>query len=131
MCKLLNRVVYGKSETPKFIPSKNRWLYKNKWVDSERAYEELSGKRVRYTYELIKGNVASFGELDSFDDVVSMMSQYPTYITFPDLTQFSMQEVDVLLGIQHKYIEEQGKKIRKTIYESNKEIDRIQTKLWG
>ena len=33
MCRLLNRVVYGKSETPKFIKSKNRWLYKNKWID--------------------------------------------------------------------------------------------------
>ena len=42
-----------------------------------------------------------------------------------------MQEVDILLGIQHRYIEEQGKKIRKTIYESNKEIDKIQTQLWG
>ena len=78
MCRLVNRIKYGKSETPKFIPSKNRWLYKNKWIDNDRAYEELSGKQVRYTYELIKGNVASFGELDSFDDVVSMMSQYPT-----------------------------------------------------
>jgi len=131
MCKLVNRIRYGKSTKPRFIESKSRWLYKNKWIKAERAYNILSGKSTRYTYELMHGDFASFGELESFDEVVDMASRYPTQAKFPDLTQFSMQQVDILLGIQHKYVEEQGKKIRKTIVEMNEEIEKIQTKLWG
>ena len=131
MCKLVNRIRYGKSTKPRFIESKGRWLYKNKWIKAEKAYDVLSGKSTRYTYELMHGDFASFGELESFDAVVDMASRYPTQAKFPDLTQFSMQQVDILLGIQHKYVEEQGKKIRKTIVEMNEEIEKIQTKLWG
>lgn len=131
MCKLVNRIRYGKSTKPRFIESKGRWLYRNKWIKAEKAYNVLSGKNTRYTYELMHGDFASFGELESFDAVVDMASRYPTQAKFPDLTQFSMQQVDILLGIQHKYVEEQGKKIRKTIVEMNEEIEKIQTKLWG
>ena len=131
MCKLVNRIRYGKSTKPRFIESKSRWLYKNKWIEPERAYDILSGKSTRYTYELMTGEVASFGELESFDAVVDLAMRYPTQAKFPDLKQFSMQEVDILLGIQHKYVEEQSKKIRKSIVEMNEEIEKIQTKLWG
>lgn len=131
MCKLVNRIKYGKTDKPKFIKSKSRWLYKNAWVDSDVVYGVLSGKTTRYTYELMTGEVASFGELDSFDAVVDLAMRYPTQAKFPDLKQFSMQEVDILLGIQQKYVEEQGKKIRKSIVEMNEEIEKIQIKLWG
>ena len=131
MCKLVNRIRYGKSNKPRFIKSRQQWLHKGKWVDSDYAYRTLSGTQARYTYELMTGEYASFGELDSFDAVVDLASRYPTQAKFPDLTQFSMQEVDIILGIQHNYIKEQGEKIRKNIVEANKEIEKIQTKLWG
>jgi hypothetical protein len=130
MCKLVNRIRYGKSTKPRFIESRGRWLYKNKWIKPEIAYDILSGKHTRYTYELMRGDFASFGELESFDEVIDMASRYPTQAKFPDLTQFSMQQVDILLGIQHKYVEEQGKKIRKTMVEMNEEIEKIKDKLW-
>ena len=131
MCRLVNRIRYGKSDKPRFIKSKQHWLYRSKWISADKAYDILSDKSTRYTYELLNGDYASFGELDSFDAVVDLASRYPTQVTFPDLTQFSMQEVDIILGIQHKYLEEQGAKIRKNIIEANKEIEKIQIKLWG
>ena len=131
MCRLVNRIKYGKSDKPRFIKSKQHWLYRSKWISADKAYDILSDKSTRYTYELLNGDYASFGELDSFDAVVDLASRYPTQVTFPDLTQFSMQEVDIILGIQHKYLEEQGAKIRKNIIEANKEIEKIQIKLWG
>lgn len=130
MCRLVNRIRYGKSTKPRFIESKGSWLYKNKWIKPERAYDILSGRNTKYTYELMHGDFASFGELESFDAVVDMASRYPTQAKFPDLTQFSMQQVDILLGIQHRYVEEQGAKIRKTMVEMNEEIEKIKDKLW-
>lgn len=130
MCKLVNRIKYGKTDKPKFIKSKSRWLYKNKWINSDVAYGILSEKTTSYTYELMIGEVASFGELYSFDEVVDLAMRYPTQAKFPDLKQFSMQEVDILLGIQRRYVEEQGKKIRKSITEMNEEIEKIQARLW-
>ena len=130
MCKLVNRIKYGKTDKPKFIKSKSSWLYKNKWISNDVAYEILSDKTTRYTYELMIGEVSSFGELDSFDAIVDLAMRYPTQINFPDLKQFSMQEIDILLGIQKKYVEEQSKKIRKNITEMNEEIEKIQARLW-
>lgn len=103
MCRLVNRIVYGESKTPKYIRTKSQWLYNNKWIPRERAYEILSGKRVGYTYSLYKGNVASFGELQTFDEVIDMVYKYPTDINFTDLNQFSMQELSIILGIQKRY----------------------------
>lgn len=130
MCKLVNRIKYGKTDKPKFIKSKSRWLYKNVWIDNDVAYGVLSGKTTRYTYELIDGEFASFGELDSFDAVVDLAMRYPTQVKFPDLKQFSMQEVDIILGIQQNYVKEQSEKIRKNIKEASEEIEKIQNKLW-
>ena len=131
MYKLINRIKYGKSDIPKYIQSKKHWLYKNKWIDSDRAYEIVSGKNTRYTYELINGNVASFGELDSFDAVVDLVMRYPTQAVFPDLTQFSMQEVNIILGIQQNFIQSQRDQIQKNIREADAEIQKIQHRLWG
>ena len=72
----------------------------------------------------------TYKKITSFDEVVDMASRYPTQAKFPDLTQFSMQQVDILLGIQHRYVEEQGAKIRKTMVEMNEEIEKIKDKLW-
>ena len=130
MCKLVNRIKYGKTDKPKFIKSKSRWLYKNIWIDNDVAYGVLSGKTTRYTYELMNGEFASFGELDSFDAVVDLAMRYPTQVKFPDLKQFSMQEVDIILGIQQNYVKEQSEKIRKNIKEASEEIEKIQNKLW-
>lgn len=131
MCKLVNRIKYGKSENPRFIKSKGQWLYKNKWITSDEVFRTLSYHQLSYTYELNTGTYATYGECDSFDELVDLKHRYPTQLSFPDLSQFSMQEVDILLGIQNKYIEDQGKKIRKTIVKMNEEIEKIQTKLWG
>ena len=131
MCKLSKKIfTVTIMDKPKFIKSKSRWLYKNKWISNNVAYEILSAKTTRYTYELMIGEVSSFGELDSFDAIVDLAMRYPTQINFPDLKQFSMQEVDILLGIQKKYVEEQSKKIRKSITEMNEEIEKIQARLW-
>lgn len=130
MCKLINRIKYGKTDKPKFIKSKSRWLYKNVWIDNDVAYGVLSGKTTRYIYELMNGEFASFGELDSFDAVVDLAMRYPTQVKFPDLKQFSMQEVDIILGIQQNYVKEQSEKIRKNIKEASEEIKKIQNKLW-
>ena len=131
MCKLVNRIRYGKSDTPRFIKSKGQWIYKNKWVTSDYAYRTLSYHQLSYTYELQLEGYASFGECDSFDEIVDLKHRYPTQLSFPDYTQFSMQELDILLGIQERYIERQGKKIRDSITEMNEEIEKIQLKIWG
>lgn len=125
MCRLVNRIKYGKSDKPRFIKSKQHWLYKGKWIDSDYAYRTLSGTQVRYTYELLNGDYASFGELDSFDAVVDLASRYPTQVTFPDLTQFSMQEVDIILGIQKNYMKEKQNNIMKKMREAEEEIAKI------
>ena len=125
MCKLVNRIKYGKSDKPRFIKSKQHWLYKNKWISADRAYDILSDKSTRYTYELLSGDYASFGELDSFDAVVDLASRYPTQVTFPDLTQFSMQEVDIILGIQKNYMREKQNNIMKKMREAEDEIKKI------
>lgn len=125
MCKLVNRIKYGKSQTPRFITSQDKWLYKNKWISSQRAYEILSDNRVGYTYSLIKGEYASFGELQSFDEVVSMTNQYPTEITFPDLSQFSMQEVNIILGIQKKHALARQAKFMESVEKAEAELRSI------
>lgn len=131
MCKLVNRIRYGKSEKPRFIKSKGHWLYKNKWIDTEEAYRLMSDHQLSYTYELQLEGYASFGECDSFDEIVDLKHRYPTQLSFPDLSQFSMQEVNILLGIQEQYIRNQSKKIRKSIVEMNEEIEKIQLKIFG
>lgn len=129
MCKLVNRIKYGKSNKPKFIKSKQHWLYKSKWITSNRAYDILSDKTTRYTYELLHGNYASFGELDSFDAVVDLVAKYPTQVTFPDLSQFSMQEVDVILGIQKRYIQDKKESLLSKVREAEEEIRKIGIKI--
>lgn len=129
MCRLVNRIKYGKSDKPRFIKSKQHWLYRSKWISADKAYDILSDKSTRYTYELLNGDYASFGELDSFDAVVDLASRYPTQVTFPDLTQFSMQEVDIILGIQHKYLAERQNNILKKMREAEDEIRKIGIKV--
>ena len=125
MCRLVNRIKYGKSDKPRFIKLRQHWLYRNKWIDSDKAYDILSDKSTRYTYELLNGDYASFGELDSFDAVVDLASRYPTQVTFPDLSQFSMQEVDIILGIQKNYMKEKQNNIMKKMREAEDEIRKI------
>ena len=125
MCKLVNRIKYGKSDKPRFIKSKQHWLYKSKWITSDRAYDILSNKTTKYTYELLRGEYASFGELDSFDAVVDLVAKYPTQVTFSDLSQFSMQEVDVILGIQQEYVRNRQDNIMKKMREAEEEIAKI------
>ena len=125
MCRLVNRIRYGKSDKPRFIKSKQHWLYKSKWITSDRAYDILSHKTTKYTYELLRGEYASFGELDSFDAVVDLVAKYPTQVTFSDLSQFSMQEVDVILGIQKEYVKNRQDNIMKKMREAEEEIAKI------
>ena len=125
MCRLVNRIRYGKSDRPRFIKSKQHWLYKSKWITSDRAYDILSHKTTKYTYELLRGEYASFGELDSFDAVVDLVAKYPTQVTFSDLSQFSMQEVDVILGIQKEYVKNRQDNIMKKMREAEEEIAKI------
>jgi hypothetical protein len=131
MGKLMNRIRYGKSNKPRYIRSKHNWLYKNKWIDSNSAYEILSDKSVRYSYEISKNGYVTFGEVDSFDVLVDLVHKYSSNINFSDLSQFSMQEIDVLIGIKRKLLEEQSEKLRRSIIEANEEVARIQSKLWS
>lgn len=131
MGKLMNRIRYGKSDRPRYIRSKHNWLYKNKWIDSDKAYTILSDKTVRYSYEISKNSYVTFGEVDSFDALVDLVYKYSSHINFTDLSQFSVQELEVLIGVKRKLLEEQSAKLRKSIIEANEEVAKIQAKLWS
>ena len=131
MGKLMNRIRYGKSDRPRYIRSKHNWLYKKKWLDSDKAYTILSDKSVRYSYEISKNSYVTFGEVDSFDALVDLVYKYSSHINFTDLSQFSVQELEVLIGVKRKLLEEQSAKLRKSIIEANEEVAKIQSKLWS
>lgn len=115
MCKLWNRIVYGNSSQPKYIRSKNSWLYKNKWVSDSLAYDILADRRLAYSYSLCTGEFASFGDVSSFAEIVSLVKAHPTAIQFPDYTQFSTQELAIIAGIQQKFIDKKREEIVESI----------------
>ena len=54
MGKIWNRIIYGKSTKPKYIASKKMWLYNNKWISHNTAYDIISEHHILYTYSIYK-----------------------------------------------------------------------------
>ena len=117
MGKLWNRIRYGKSNTPRFISCENRWLYQGKWISDRLAYSLLSNKPVEYEYSLFEEDYGAFGYAGSFNEVVNLVSKYPFTIRFSDMTQFSTQEINMILGIQRAAVEKRKEEVNQNIQE--------------
>lgn len=115
MGKLWNRIRYGKSVIPKFISCKNCWLYQDKWISDRLAYSLLSNKPIEYEYSLFEEDHEALGYVGSFNEIVNLVSKYPFAIRFSDMTQFSTQEINMILGIQRAAVEKRKEEVNKNI----------------
>ena len=53
MLKLLRKWKYGdSSKKPLYVKSKDRWLYKNKWITPHLVINILTESELRYTYTI-------------------------------------------------------------------------------
>jgi hypothetical protein len=122
MGKIWNRIVYGKSTKPKYIASKKMWLYNNQWISHNTAYDVISGHHILYTYSIYKNEYATFGTVSDFNELVELTYKNPTNISFADLTQFSTQELAILVGIQHQALKAKKEKLLEAVEEFEESI---------
>lgn len=122
MGKIWNRIIYGKSTKPKYIASKKMWLYNNKWISYNTAYDIISGHHILYTYSIYKNEYATFGTTSDFNELVELTHKNPTNISFTDLTQFSTQELAILVGIQHKALKAKKDKLLEAVEDFEESI---------
>ena len=122
MGKIWIRIVYGKSTKPKYIASKKKWLHDNQWISHNTAYNIISGHHILYTYSIYKNEYATFGTVSDFNELVELTYKNPTNISFADLTQFSTQELAILVGIQHKALKAKKDKLLEAVEEFEESI---------
>ena len=123
MCKLWNRIHYGKSNTPKYIENKNKWLYKNKWIPDGQAYDILSGHKAVYTYALHNEFTATFGTTDNFNKIVWLVVKYPTRVQFSDISQFNSQQLAIIVGIQQFFLKKKQEKIQSALEDMSEQFE--------
>lgn len=125
MCKLLNRIRYGDSSTPKFISSKNKWLYKNKWTTNNNIYNIISKKTIHYTYSINNNNTFSMGEVDTFNELIDIILKNPMKVSIPYPKQFSVQEINIIINLLNKQTETYQNDIIEKISKAAEELNKI------
>lgn len=123
MLRLFRRMKYGdSSKEPIYIKSKDKWLYKNRWIPSYEAINILTGKELRYSYTI----GANYYTTNSFSEVLVAAAEHPLDINLVISNEFSIQELEVIAAIRTKKATCFTRKFQKEIEELKDQIKKLQ-----
>lgn len=122
MFRLYRRIRYGDTSTPKYITKQHRWLYKNKWVGIDAVCEHFYENKPMYTYEYTDKGIKGYDCVNSIDELISAVIEHD-HIKFTDITQFSKQELEMIVSIQKTYYDRALNKYLDKLADFNETIE--------
>mgnify|MGYP003297490415 CR=1 FL=1 len=123
MLRLFRKMKYGdSSKEPIYIKSKDKWLYKNKWISNYEAIDILTGKELRYSYTI----GANYYTTNSFSEVLVAAAKNPLDIDLVIPSEFSIQELEAITAIRAKKATVFTRKFQKQIEELQDQVKKIQ-----
>lgn len=123
MLKLFRKWKYGDSnKEPIYIKSKDKWLYKNRWISNCKAMDILIGKELKYSYTI----GANYYTTTSFSEVLVAAAEHPLDIDLVRPAEFSVQELEAITAMRAKKATYFTRKFQKEIEELQDQVKKIQ-----
>lgn len=123
MLRLFRRIKYGdSSKEPIYIKSKDRWLYKNRWIPSHKAIDILTGKKFIYSYTI----GPNYYTTNSFSEVLVAAAERPLDIDLVMPNEFSIQELEAITAVRTKKVTFFTRKFQKQIEELQDQVKKLQ-----